>query len=148
MGMFTELYPLATSTHLAMLVSADAGHGVMTVSVMPRPAKGSPSSPSRDLTLTATPEELDTGFAAALASYTPKLVPLLEQVDAAAKALEAAQGAGQKHAKPGTKTSAKAKHSPTVDVPRHAAVPETGDSENPNEDPDRNWMKNRQPELF
>eukprot|EP01034_Spumella_vulgaris_P032819 gene32819-40509_t len=83
MGMFTELYPLATSTRLAMLVTADAERGLMTISVMPSPKQDATVKLTTDLTLTATPEEFDTGFVTALTSYRTELVPLLEQAAAA-----------------------------------------------------------------
>lgn len=147
MGMFTELYPLTVNTRLAMLISADAERGVMTVSVMPRPAQASTPSPARDLTLTATPEEFDAGFVDALLGYRAKLVPLLEQAAANNKALEETQAAGPKPAKAAPKTNSPSKP-PAGAAPRCAAVDEAGEKENPNDDPDRDWMKNRQPELF
>src|SRR5205085_826186 len=39
MTMFTELYALATTATLSMVVSADDKHGTLTISVMPRPKK-------------------------------------------------------------------------------------------------------------
>ncbi|SFV16829.1 PRTRC system protein E [Pseudoduganella namucuonensis] len=148
MGMFTELYPLTVTTRLAMLISADAERGVMTVSVMPRAAQTSTPSPARDLTLTATPEEFDAGFVDALLGYRAKLVPLLEQAAANSKALEEARSASPKPAKTPSKTSSHSKPPAAGAAPRCAAVDEAGEQEKPNDDPDRDWMKNRQPELF
>jgi hypothetical protein len=59
MGTFTELYPLAVTTRLAMLVRADPERGVMTISVMPRPMPDTAAKLVTDLTLTATPEDFD-----------------------------------------------------------------------------------------
>jgi PRTRC genetic system protein E len=149
--MFTELFPVTASTRLAMLISADAGRGTMTVSVMPRPAQNAAQSICRDLTLTATPEELDAGFVAALSSYREKLLPLMEQVAAANKALEAVQAAHAaipKASKTTLKAATPAKKPSDTAPPRCAAVDDGDEPVNPNEDPDRDWMKNRQPELF
>jgi PRTRC genetic system protein E len=152
MGMFTELYPLAVTTQFAMLITADAEHGVMTVSVMPRPHHEAKASAARDLTLTATPEEFDAGFVAALAGYRAKLAPLLEQVEAANLALDAAQAANPSPSQPASKPKPPAK-TRTAKPPSHRVVLDAGEGdgvgdENPNEDPDTNWMKNRQPQLF
>ena len=78
MGLFTELYTLATNTRLAMLVTADAQRGLMTISVMPRPLHDAAVNLTTDLTLTATPEEFDSGFIKALTGYRAELAPLLE----------------------------------------------------------------------
>ena len=67
MTMFTELYALATTATLSMVVSADDKRGTLTISVMPKPKKdvGEPAL-TKDLTLTATPAEFDGGFVEAL----------------------------------------------------------------------------------
>lgn len=154
MGMFTELYPLAVSTRLAMLVTADAERGLMTISVMPRPKQDAGVKLTTDLTLTATPEEFDTGFVAALTGYRAELVPLLEQAAAASRAIEAEKTNLQKHTKPPSKPAAAAAKPAAKPAPRCAEVEEGGesaeekDNANPNNDPDMSWMKNRQPQLF
>ena len=148
MGLFTELYTLTNHTRLAMLISADTQRGLMTISVMPRAASSTPSLPARDLTLTATPEEFDAGFVAALSGYRAKLIPLLEQAAASTQALEASPPASPKPAKAVSKAHPPAKAPVPAAAPRCAAVDETEDKSNPNDDPDRSWMKNRQPELF
>ena len=64
MTMFTELYALATTATLSMVISADEKRGTLTISVMPKPKKdaGEPAL-TKDLTLTAAPAEFDEGFA-------------------------------------------------------------------------------------
>jgi hypothetical protein len=81
-------------------------------------------------------------------------LPLLEQAVAAGRAIEAAHTnhpkqpkAAAQHAKP----TAPPKPSAQCAAPRIAATDgENNEAEhtNPNDDPDRDWMKNRQPELF
>ncbi|WBS00129.1 PRTRC system protein E [Pseudoduganella sp. SL102] len=154
MGMFTELYPLAVTTRLAMLVSADAERRVMTISVMPRPTQDATAKLATDLTLTATPEDFDAGFIEALTGYRVKLVPLLEQAAAAGRAIEAAHVNPPKQPKAAdkpAKATAPPKPSAPCAAPRIAAADGENDAvedTNPNNDPDRDWMKNRQPELF
>lgn len=153
MGMFTELYPLATSTRLAMLVTADAERGLMTISVMPRPVQDTAVKLTKDLTLTATPDEFDTGFIEALTGYRAELVPLLEQAAAATRAIQSEKANLKKQPKAAPKAAPSAKPE-TRPAPRCADV-ETGEGDddaeetaNPNDDPDTSWMKNRQPQLF
>ena len=52
MTMFTELYALATTATLSMVISADEKRGTLTISVMPKPKKdvGEPAL-TKDLTL-------------------------------------------------------------------------------------------------
>jgi PRTRC genetic system protein E len=71
MTMFRELYALASNATLTMVVSADEKTGKLTVSVLPTPKmdKGEVAL-SKDLTLTATPEEFDEGFIEALRGYS------------------------------------------------------------------------------
>lgn len=157
MGMFTELYPLATSTRLAILVTADAERGLMTISVMPSPKHDAAVKLTTDLTLTATPEEFDTGFVPALTGYRAELAPLLEQAAAVSRAIQTEKANLQKQAKSPAKPATAAK---SVTKPAQAPAPrcadvaeddESGEEEdnaNPNNDPDTSWMKNRQPQLF
>ncbi|GAB2856074.1 hypothetical protein GCM10027277_25840 [Pseudoduganella ginsengisoli] len=153
MGMFTELYPLATSTRLAMLVTADAERGLMTISVMPRPNVAAAIKLAADLTLTATPEEFDAGFVTALTGYRAELAPLLEQAAAASRAIQTEKTNLQKQSKPASKPAAAAKPH-TKPAPRCAdldggdEVGEAAAPDNPNNDPDCSWQKNRQPQLF
>lgn len=149
MGIFTELYPLAAGTRLAMLVIADAERGLMTVSVMPRPVHNDAATLTTDLTLTATPEEFDNGFVAALTDYRAELAPLLEQA-AARRTLQAEKAKLQEQA---TSTPAPAPHAKRVTRPAPRCANLDGGEEgrsatNPNDDPDMDWIKNRQPQLF
>lgn len=156
MGLFTELYALTRHTRLAMLVTADHDTGRMTICVMPRAQPGAQTPLSTDLTLTATPAEFDADFVAALTGYSRQLVPLLEQAAAASKALEEAKQTPQRAAPAprakacSTPASPHASTSSTVGsaVPAQATPATETPLENPNDDPDRDWMKNRQPELF
>src|SRR5436853_3417078 len=115
--MFSELYALATTATLAMVVSADDKRGTLTISVMPKPKKdvGEPAL-TKDLTLTATPAEFDDGFVAALKGYREARAGLIEQAEVTKEVLQAAKEAAAKKAadattkvsKPATKPSAKA----------------------------------------
>ncbi|KQV81038.1 hypothetical protein ASD15_14250 [Massilia sp. Root351] len=148
--MFTELYPLAAGTRLAMLVTADAERGLMTISVMPRPIHNDAATLTTDLTLTATPEEFDNGFVAALTGYRAELAPMLEQAAAAKRTLQTEKAKLQEQAKTTQKPASSAKRA-TTPAPRCADVDdgeEVGDATNPNDDPDLGWIKNRQPQLF
>ena len=100
MTMFTELYALATTATLSMVVSADDKRGTLTISVMPKPKKdvGEPAL-TKDLTLTATPPEFDDGFVAALKGYREARAGLFEQ------AAEATTKASKPAAKPSTTPS-------------------------------------------
>ena len=99
MTMFTELYVLATTATLSMVVSADDKRGTLTISVMPKPKKdvGEPAL-TKDLTLTATPAEFDGGFVAALNGYRETRAALVEQAEATKEVLQAAKEAAAKKA--------------------------------------------------
>ena len=70
MTMFEELFALACSATLTMTVSADEKSGRLTVNVIPKPRQdaGEPAL-AQPLSLTATPQEFDTGFIEALCGY-------------------------------------------------------------------------------
>jgi PRTRC genetic system protein E len=73
MTIFTELYDLATTATLAMVISADERRGTLTISVMPKPKKDmGEAALTKDLTLTATPAEFDRGFVAALSGIAKR----------------------------------------------------------------------------
>ena len=134
MTMFTELYALATTATLSLVISADEKRGMLTISVMPKPKKdaGEPAL-TKDLTLTATPAEFDDGLVAALKGYREARTGLIEQAEATKEVLQAAKEAAAKKAaeattkasKPATKPSAKA---PTTDDPDESG-PEEADGE-------------------
>lgn len=99
MTMFEQLYALARTATLSMIISADEASGKMTISIVPKPKKdlGEPAL-TKDLTLTATPEEFDADFLGALTGYREKRRSLLEQADATNEALNAAKAASARKA--------------------------------------------------
>lgn len=137
MTMFTELYALATSATLAMVVSADENTGRLTISVLPKPKKdlGEPAL-TKDLTLTATPQEFDLGFIDALRDYREQRESLAKQASATKVALEAAKSLSAKKAaaamakvpKPAqttTPASGTASEDGTDEIPADARTEET-----------------------
>lgn len=117
MTMFAELYALATTATLTMVVSADEKSGRLTISVLPKPKKdvGEPAL-TKDLTLTATPEEFDAGFIAALRGYREKRESLMEQAEATNDLLDAARSACTKKATEAINKSARPAPSATAPV--------------------------------
>lgn len=111
MTMFAELYALATSATLTMVVSADEKTGRLTISVLPKPKKevGEPAL-AKDLTLTATPEDFDAGFVEALRGYREKRASLMEQAEATREVLEAAKSLSAKKATDAMSKAAKPTH--------------------------------------
>ncbi len=99
MTMFEELYALATSATLAMVISADEKTGKMTINVVPKPKKdmGEPAL-TKDLSLTATPADFDAGFVDALKGYREVRQSLAEQAEATQEVLQAAKAASAKKA--------------------------------------------------
>jgi PRTRC genetic system protein E len=99
MTMFQELYALATTATLTMIVSADDKTGKMTISVLPKPKKDvGEVALTKDLTLTATPAEFDADFISALQGYKETHASLATQAEATQKVLEAAKAASVKKA--------------------------------------------------
>ena len=126
MTMFTELYALATTATLSMVISADEKRGTLTISVMPKPKKDmGESALTKDLTLTATPAEFDGGFVAALKGYREARAGLFEQAEATKEVLQAAkEAAAKKAADATTKTSKPA--------PKPSATPPSTDDQDEN----------------
>ena len=93
--MFEELFALACSATLTMTVSADEKSGRLTVNVIPKPRQdaGEPAL-AQPLSLTATPQEFDTGFIEALCGYREVRRSLAQQAKATKEVIEAAK-AGQ-----------------------------------------------------
>jgi PRTRC genetic system protein E len=120
MTMFRELYALAMTATLTMIVSADEKTGKLTISVLPKPRKdmGEPAL-TKDLTLTASPEDFDAGFVVALQGYREVRDSLTEQAEATREVLEAAKSVSAKKA---TEAMTKASKSAT------AAQPAPGES--------------------
>ena len=99
MTMFEELFALATSTTLTMVLSADAKTGRMTINVIPKPKKDvDEPALTKALSLTATPAEFDAGFVDVLTSYREVRQSLAEQAEATQEVLQAAKAASAKKA--------------------------------------------------
>jgi len=99
MTMFEELFALACSTTLTMTVSADEKSGRLTLNVIPKPRKDvSEPTLTQPLSLTATPQEFDEGFIAALTGYRGVRQSLTEQAEATNVVIEAAKAASVKKA--------------------------------------------------
>lgn len=108
MTMFEELYALATSATLAMVISVDERTGRMTINVVPRPKKDiGELALTKDLSLTATPAEFDAGFVDALKGYREARESLAEQAEATQEVLQAAKTASMKKAGEAMKKAAK-----------------------------------------
>ena len=118
MTMFTELYALATTATLSMVISADEKRGTLTISVMPKPKKdvGEPAL-TQDLTLTATPAEFDSGFVAALNGYREARAGLIEQAEATKEVLDAAKEAAAKKAAVATAKASRPAATPSATPP-------------------------------
>lgn len=129
MTMFRELYALAMTATLTMIVSADEKTAKLTISVLPKPRKdvGEPAL-TKDLTLTASPEDFDAGFVAALQGYREVRDSLTEQAEATREVLEAAKSVSAKKA---TEAMMKASKSATAaqPAPSPTAVDATGDED-------------------
>jgi PRTRC genetic system protein E len=92
MTMFDELYVLAAGASLTLTISADHKTGRMTINVIPRPNKDADEPAlTQALSLTATPQEFDEGFVAALQGYREARQSLADQVEATKEVLEAAK---------------------------------------------------------
>lgn len=99
MTLFEELYALALTTTLTMTVSADEKSGRLTVNVIPKPRKDAcEPTLTQPLSLTATPQEFDEGFIAALTGYREARQSLAQQAEATKEVIEAAKAASVKKA--------------------------------------------------
>jgi PRTRC genetic system protein E len=128
MSMFKELYAIATGATLAMLISADEKTGRLTISVLPKPKKDlQETALTKDLTLTATPEEFDKGFINALTGYRDTREKLVEQAEATKEVLDAAKAASAKKA--GEAVSKAAKQTAKASCKTSAASDEAGDDD-------------------
>ncbi len=83
--MFSTLANMATHAPLTMTIACDA-QGIMTVTVFPQNGGGI----SQPLSLTATPAELDQGFAEAVSTFDATLETVAAQVAAVKAEVEAA----------------------------------------------------------
>lgn len=109
MTLFCELYAMAKTCSLSMLVTADASTGKLTVHVLPKPRLGAHANAdtqssqaetalTQPLCLTATPEEFDLDFVTALRNYRQCHHSLTEQAQATCDLLKAAKDASAKKA--------------------------------------------------
>jgi PRTRC genetic system protein E len=97
--MFKEIYQIATTATLALLISADEKTGKLTINLVPKPKKDvGEAALTKDLTLTATPEEFDNDFVSALKGYREAREGLTEQAEATKEVLDAAKSASAKKA--------------------------------------------------
>ena len=132
MSMFEELYALAANATLTLIVSADTVGQKMTVSVIPKPKDDNGEAALRQpLSLTATPQEFDTDFLAALRGYREVRASLVDQAAATQEVLEAAKSASVKKASEATSKAGKpatvaAKPASPVQASDAAAAPPGG----------------------
>ena len=89
--MFTEIFELAKTTTLTMVISANAANQTLTLWVTPTPRKGEQPVLGKELTLTASPKEFDESFPACLSNYTAQYQSLVEQTAVTSAILEAAK---------------------------------------------------------
>ncbi|KDP88097.1 hypothetical protein CF70_032680, partial [Cupriavidus sp. SK-3] len=90
--MFQELVPLVAACDKVVLTLSMKGD-VMAVVVAPVVSKAADAALATPLALTASPAELDEGFAQAIASVSVTHRSLAEQVEATASILKAAASA-------------------------------------------------------
>lgn len=135
MTMFEELFALAANASLTMTISADHKTGRMTINVIPRPNKDADEPAlTKALSLTATPQEFDGGFVAALQGYREVRQSLADQVEATKEVLEAAKLASVKKA---TDASTKARaDKPSLSPARPAVAPASGTTDAGDDDED------------
>lgn len=125
MTMFEELFALATSATLTLVLSADEKTGRMTINVIPRPRKDvDEPALTKELSLTATPAEFDAGFVAVLKGYREVRQSLAEQAEATQEVLQAAKAASAKKA--GEAMAKAAKPAPVAAQAAAPAVAGTG----------------------
>jgi len=99
MTMFEELFALASSATLTLTISADEATGRMTINVLPKPRRDvAEPALMQALSLTATPQEFDGGFVAALSGYRASRQSLEQQAEATWEVIEAARAASVKKA--------------------------------------------------
>ncbi|MTW10115.1 hypothetical protein GM658_05825 [Pseudoduganella eburnea] len=159
MSLFTELFALTKSRRFTMIASSDHDTGLLTLCMMPRVMNETEGHYCKGLTLTAKPEDFDTDFVTLMASYRIKIIPLLDQVKEAMDAIETmardVQLAGTSNPSAhSSATSVPSTLKPSMNEPaalreRAAAyyAASAGDCD-ADDEPNLDWMKNRQPELF
>jgi PRTRC genetic system protein E len=131
MTIFQELYALASTATLTMIISADDKAGKMTISVLPKPKKECGEvALTKDLTLTATPAEFDAEFVQALRGYQASRLSLSEQVEATNEVLAAAKAASAKKATEAVAKASKPTTTHKASVPAKAQQEHEEDEEN------------------
>jgi len=124
MTMFEELYALATSATLTMTVSADEKSGRLTVNVIPKPRKDAVEPAlAQPLSLSATPQEFDTGFIEALRGYREVRHSLAQQAEATKEVIEAAKAASVKKASDATVKASATKPAAVATKPAPVSEP-------------------------
>lgn len=99
MTMFEELYALAISATLTLVISADDKTGRMTINVIPKPKKDvDEPALTKALSLTAMPGEFDAEFVGVLKGYREVRQSLVAQAEATQEVLQAARAASAKKA--------------------------------------------------
>lgn len=127
MALFTELYELARSATLTLMIKTDESHGRLTICVLPKPLQDvGDGALMQPLSLTATPAEFDADFINVLRSYREARHDLWQQAKTTQEVLQAAQTASRHKAntvaKPTPSASPAAK--PAVSVPQIEVVDE------------------------
>lgn len=125
MTMFEELYALARTATLSLVIAADEARGTLSVSVLPKPKKEfGEAALTQALMLTATPADLDAGFVKALTGYRQIWLALAEQAQATQQALQAAKEASAKKAaqarRGATKAALRSEAAPAADTSEDA----------------------------
>jgi len=133
MTMFKELYEMAASTTLTMVISADDKTGRMTINVIPKPKKDvDEPALTKALSLTATPDEFDAEFVGVLKGYREVRQSLAAQAEATQEVLQAAKAASAKKAGEAMTKAAKLS-APTVPAKAPSvatvAMPESSDTD-------------------
>lgn len=127
MTMFEELFALASGATLTLTISADGKAGQMTINVIPRPRKDfDEPALTQALSLTATPQEFDTGFVAALKGYREVRKSLTDQLEATQEVLEAVKAASVKRATEANVQARPSKPGPMTKPVPIAHAPSTG----------------------
>lgn len=127
MALFTELYELARSATLTLIVKADESNGRLTLCVLPKPLQDvGDGALMQPLSLTATPAEFDADFIEVLRSYREARHDLWQQAKTTQQVLQAAQATSRQKAntvaKPTPSASPAAK--PAVSIPQVEVVDE------------------------
>lgn len=142
-----------------MIASSDHDTGLLTLCMMPRATNETEGHYCKGLTLTAKPQDFDTEFVTLMASYRIKIIPLLDQVKEAMDAIETMTREVQLAGTSNPSAHSSSTNSSSTLKPsklERAALNESaaacraasaGDCE-ADDEPDFDWMKNRQPQLF